>query len=201
MSLSRRPTRQPQLEELRGFCAAVDLGSISRAAEKLHLTQPAMSRRLHALEKALGGELLERSTAGVRMKLVANLLLGVNMEAIAEAVSLGEHLQLNRDILLDVLPRTAVIAPALLGKILKIKTADYSPQFPLHLMSKDMNLVGDAADNVDLQLELARKSNQRNHDLRPDFDSFALHFGSRFKHGARLHFREQLIVDPLGGSP
>ena len=90
--------------------------------------------------------LMGPATAGIRMKLVANLLLGVNMEAIAEAVSLGEHLQLNRDLLLDVLPKTAVIAPAFLGKILKIKTGDYSPQFPLHLMSKDMNLVHSAAD-------------------------------------------------------
>ncbi len=90
--------------------------------------------------------LMGPATAGVRMKLVANLLLGVNMEAIAEAVSLGEHLQLNRDLLLDVLPKTAVIAPALLGKILKIKVGDYSPQFPMHLMSKDLDLVHSAAD-------------------------------------------------------
>jgi 3-hydroxyisobutyrate dehydrogenase len=90
--------------------------------------------------------LMGPATAGVRMKLVANLLLGVNMEAIAEAVSLGEHLRLNRDRLLDVLPKTAVIAPALLGKFQKIKAGEYSPQFPLHLMSKDMNLVRSAAD-------------------------------------------------------
>jgi 3-hydroxyisobutyrate dehydrogenase len=90
--------------------------------------------------------LMGPATAGVRMKLVANLLLGVNMEAIAEAVSLGEHLQLNRDLLLDVLPKTAVIAPAFLGKFQKIKAGDYSPQFPLHLMSKDMNLVDSAAN-------------------------------------------------------
>jgi 3-hydroxyisobutyrate dehydrogenase len=90
--------------------------------------------------------LMGPATAGVRMKLVANLLLGVNMEAIAEAVSLGEHLPLSRDLLLDVLPKTAVIAPAFLGKILKIKAGDYAPQFPLRLMSKDMNLVHSAAD-------------------------------------------------------
>lgn len=90
--------------------------------------------------------LMGPATAGIRMKLVVNLLLGVNMEAIAEAVSLGQHLELNRDLLLDVLPKTAVIAPALRGKILKIKADDYSPQFPLHLMSKDMNLVHSAAD-------------------------------------------------------
>jgi len=32
------------------------------------------------------------------MKLVVNLLLGIGMQAIAEAVSLGEHLQLNRTV-------------------------------------------------------------------------------------------------------
>ncbi len=65
------------------------------------------------------------------MKLVVNLLLGINMEAIAEAVSFGENLNLNREVLLDVLPKTVVIAPAFSGKFSKIKTGDYSPQFPI----------------------------------------------------------------------
>lgn len=89
--------------------------------------------------------LMGPATAGIRMKLVVNLLLGINMEAIAEAVSFGEHLNLNRNILLDVLPMTAVIAPAFSGKFSKIETEDYSPQFPLHLMNKDLQLVQNAA--------------------------------------------------------
>jgi len=96
--------------------------------------------------------LMGQGTAGIRMKLVVNLLLGINMEAIAEAVSLGEHLQLNRNVLLDVLPKTAVIAPAFSGKFSKIKSNDYSPQFPLHLMSKDLNLVQSVADQSDAEL-------------------------------------------------
>lgn len=99
--------------------------------------------------------LMGPATAGIRMKLVVNLLLGVNMEAIAEAVSLGEHLKLNREILLDVLSKTAVIAPALVGKFPKMKAGDYSPQFPLHLMSKDMNLVLDAAVQAGAELPAA----------------------------------------------
>ena len=79
------------------------------------------------------------------MKLVVNLLLGLDMEAIAEAVSLGEHLQIDRDVLLGVLSKTAVIAPAVVGKLQKIKANDYTPEFPLRLMSKDMDLVMDAA--------------------------------------------------------
>ena len=65
---------------------------------------------------------------------------GLDMQAIAEAVSLGEHLKIDRNIMLDVLSRTAVIPPAFVGKFQKIKNGDYSPEFPLRLMSKDMDL-------------------------------------------------------------
>lgn len=61
------------------------------------------------------------ATAGIRMKLVVNLLLGIGMEAIAEAVSLGECLKLDRNLLLDVLPKTTVVAPAFSGKFTKIR--------------------------------------------------------------------------------
>ena len=104
--------------------------------------------------------LMGPATAGVRMKLVVNLLLGVHMEAIAEAVSLGERLHLNRDALLDALPKTAVIAPAFLGKFAKIKAGDYSPQFPLHLMSKDMDLVHAAAAESGAELPAASATRQ-----------------------------------------
>jgi 3-hydroxyisobutyrate dehydrogenase-like beta-hydroxyacid dehydrogenase len=89
--------------------------------------------------------LIGPGSSGVQMKLVVNLLLGIDMQAIAEAVSLGEHLQIDRNVLLDVLSKTAVVAPAMAGKLRKIKDGDYSPEFPLRLMSKDMDLVMDAA--------------------------------------------------------
>jgi 3-hydroxyisobutyrate dehydrogenase-like beta-hydroxyacid dehydrogenase len=89
--------------------------------------------------------LIGPGASGVQMKLVVNLLLGLDMQAIAEAVSLGEHLQIDRNVLLDVLSKTAVVAPAMAGKFQKIRESDYSPQFPLRLMSKDMDLVMDAA--------------------------------------------------------
>jgi 3-hydroxyisobutyrate dehydrogenase len=87
---------------------------------------------------------------------VVNLLLGLDMQAIAEAVSLGEHLQINRDVLLNVLSKTAVTPPAILGKIQKIRSGDYSPEFPLRLMSKDMDLAMNAAENSGADLPAAR---------------------------------------------
>jgi 3-hydroxyisobutyrate dehydrogenase len=89
--------------------------------------------------------LMGPGSSGVQMKLVVNLLLGLDMQAIAEAVSLGEHLKIDRNIMLDVLSKTAVIPPAFVGKFQKIKSGDYSPEFPLRLMSKDMDLAMNAA--------------------------------------------------------
>jgi 3-hydroxyisobutyrate dehydrogenase-like beta-hydroxyacid dehydrogenase len=94
-------------------------------------------------------------SSGVQMKLVVNLLLGVDMQAIAEAVSLGEHLHIDTGVLLDVLSKTAVIPPAFVGKFKKIKTNDYSPEFPLRLMSKDMDLVMQTAAALGARLPAA----------------------------------------------
>jgi 3-hydroxyisobutyrate dehydrogenase-like beta-hydroxyacid dehydrogenase len=99
--------------------------------------------------------LIGPGSSGVLMKLVVNLLLGLDMQAIAEAVSLGEHLKIDRNILLDVLSKTAVIPPAFVGKFQKIKNGDYSPEFPLRLMSKDMDLVMDAARMAGVDLPAA----------------------------------------------
>lgn len=67
MSTNEPAPGSPPLEQLRTFCAAADLGSIGRAAQRLHLSQPAVSKRLKALEEGLGVALLERSPRGVRM--------------------------------------------------------------------------------------------------------------------------------------
>ena len=81
------------------------------------------------------------SGAGTTMKLVVNTLLGVGMQAIAEAVVLGESAGLDRKRLLEVLSHTAVVAPAHVGKLARIVRNDYSPQFPLRLMNKDFQLI------------------------------------------------------------
>jgi 3-hydroxyisobutyrate dehydrogenase-like beta-hydroxyacid dehydrogenase len=89
--------------------------------------------------------LLGSSGSGTAMKLVVNTLLGVGMQAIAEAVVLGEKAGLDRERLLEVLSQTAVIAPAHVGKLARAATNEYSPQFPLRLMNKDFQLILKAA--------------------------------------------------------
>ncbi len=81
------------------------------------------------------------SGSGATMKLVVNTLLGIGMQAIAEAVALGEKAGLDRNRLLDVLSQTAVVSPAHVGKLQRAMKGDFSPQFPLRLMNKDFGLI------------------------------------------------------------
>jgi DNA-binding transcriptional LysR family regulator len=54
-----------EILDLRAFLAVLELESFHRAAEALHLSQPALSRRIQKLEAAVGAPLLERTTRHV----------------------------------------------------------------------------------------------------------------------------------------
>jgi len=95
------------------------------------------------------------SGSGATMKLVVNTLLGIGMQAIAEAVVLGERAGLDRNRLLNVLSQTAVVAPAHLGKLERAMKGDYRPQFPIRLMNKDFGLILELATNVGARMPAA----------------------------------------------
>jgi len=95
------------------------------------------------------------SGSGATMKLVVNTLLGIGMQAIAEAVALGQKAGLDRNRLLDVLSQTAVVAPAHAGKLQRAMKSDYSPQFPIRLMNKDFGLILNLAAAVGVRMPAA----------------------------------------------
>jgi 3-hydroxyisobutyrate dehydrogenase-like beta-hydroxyacid dehydrogenase len=102
------------------------------------------------------------SGSGTTMKLVVNTLLGVGMQAIAEAVALGQKAGLNRDRLFDVLSHTAVIAPAHIGKLTKAASNDYSAQFALRLMNKDFRLILEMAAEMRVPMPVTATAFQIN---------------------------------------
>lgn len=59
---------------LRHFVVTYELGSIGQAAEKLLLTQPALSKSIRQLEDELGVQLFERTTMGVTPTAFGNAL-------------------------------------------------------------------------------------------------------------------------------
>src|SRR5260221_12753730 len=53
------------LAQIRSFLTVVEEGSLHRAAARLRISQPALSRQMQALEHELGGRLFERMATGV----------------------------------------------------------------------------------------------------------------------------------------
>lgn len=59
-SAAQRGYKQNRLQQLRGFCAAAQTESVSKAAERMFLSQPSVSLQIQALERELHAELFER---------------------------------------------------------------------------------------------------------------------------------------------
>ena len=83
--------------QLHAFCEVVERKSFSQAAERLGVTQPAVSLQVRALEKRLGAQLLDRSgrrveptEAGLRLYRGAQRLLSLEDQLVAEVAGESE---------------------------------------------------------------------------------------------------------------
>src|SRR3984885_1092245 len=82
--------------QLAAFCAVVERRSFSQAAERLGVTQPAVSLQIRALEKRLATQLFDRSgrrveptEAGMRLYRGAQRLLALEEQVVAEVGEVG----------------------------------------------------------------------------------------------------------------
>jgi 3-hydroxyisobutyrate dehydrogenase-like beta-hydroxyacid dehydrogenase len=102
--------------------------------------EQAVYERCRPLLEVIGNHLfyLGPSGMGAAMKLVANSLLGAGMQALAEALVLGQRAGLERTVLLDVLEQTAVLTPGQKHKLDNVRSTEYPVEFPLRLMYKDL---------------------------------------------------------------
>ncbi|MGC5022780.1 LysR substrate-binding domain-containing protein [Micromonospora sp. DT47] len=129
-----------ELREMRAFIAVVEEGSMSAAARRLHLSQPALSQIANALERQLGVQLLTRSTTGVRPTEAGMTLLAEARAVLArydQAVAavarhtaagggvlrLGIPLELPTDLLSQPLAELAAAYPASRVQALHMSTA------------------------------------------------------------------------------
>jgi 3-hydroxyisobutyrate dehydrogenase-like beta-hydroxyacid dehydrogenase len=92
------------------------------------------------------------SGMGTTMKMVVNTLLGLGMQALAEAIALGEKAGLEKAVLLDVLGQTAVLTTGQKSKLENVRREQYPTQFALSLQHKDLRLIINEADEVSVPM-------------------------------------------------
>ncbi len=92
---------------------------------------------------------------GASFKMLVNIMLAQSMVIFSEAVLLGEKMGIAKDFLLNVIPNLVVAAPFTKFKSDMIKSENYSVQFPLEWMHKDLHLAAVTAYEHNQPLYLA----------------------------------------------
>lgn len=82
---------------------------------------------------------------GSALKLVNNLIMGISMYGFVEGLLLGESLGIDKEKIFEILNGSPIAAPMIQMKRKKIENNDYSPEFPLQWLQKDLHLAADTA--------------------------------------------------------
>ena len=147
-----------ELRHLRYFVAVAEMENVSRAALKLHVSQPALSRQIRDLEDEIGFSLLERTAKSVRLTDAGRTFLD-NARAFTEATALNRReIDLAGDV--RTMPEAAEILTEALGRPIAFAQ---TPIEQVRQYSKDMAVmlewferVGYSADIAGLEREFGR---------------------------------------------
>lgn len=81
------------LRQLRYFVAVADARNFTRAAERLHIAQPPLSRQIQLLEAEIGAELIDRSARPLKLTPIGRLVYDQATQLIRRAEDLREMVQ------------------------------------------------------------------------------------------------------------
>lgn len=157
-----------ELRQLRYFVAVAEDGNISRAAQKIFLTQPALSRQIKALEEELGQCLLERSAHSIRLTHAGENLLREARDLLAHADQMLERVRNTG----SSSKLRVGYAPSFAAGILSAAVSQFTQVHPgtqvelFDQSSKEM-LAALEADKIDLALTLRREGEKRGLQWEP----------------------------------
>jgi len=137
------------LTQLRAFIAVAHEGNLTRAAEKLHLTQPAVSLQIKALQESLGIGLFNRSASGMVLTAEGNTLLPLAERVLSDVQALRRHatdLRSSENIVSGTLAIGTILDPEFirLGAFLKLlveRHPQLSTQLAHHMSGSVLNEV------------------------------------------------------------
>ena len=161
MQLSYGPAHM-ELRQLRYFVAVAEEGNISRAAQKIFLTQPALSRQIKALEEELGQCVLERQAHSIRLTSAGEIFLREARELLAHADLVLERVRATgRGLHLRV-----GYAPSFAAGILSVAVSNFTQTHPdaqveLHDFSTKEMLAGLEDGKLDIAITLRREDEAR----------------------------------------
>jgi LysR family nitrogen assimilation transcriptional regulator len=143
------------LRQLRYFVGIVQAGSLSRAADQLHVAQSAISHHLASLESELDRQLVTRSQKGI-------LLTEAGTALYRHAEAILRHVEFARQDAMNVLNvpsgRVSVGLPvawaSILGYDLFVRVRSAYPQILLHLSDANSSLLRERLDNGRLDIAL-----------------------------------------------
>lgn len=148
-----------ELRQLRYFVAVAEEGNISRAAQKIFLTQPALSRQIKALEEEIGQCLLERQAHSIRLTRAGKALLREARELLEHAEDVLERVRAaEREVRLRV-----GYAPSLATGVLSPAVENFAQKHPtarveLFDLSTMEMLAGLESESLDIVLTVGHES-------------------------------------------
>ena len=151
-----------ELRQLRYFVAVAEQGNISRAAKRIFLTQPALSRQIKALEEEVGQGLLERQAHSIRLTPVGEAMLREARQLLQHAEQVLERVRgAGRGLRLRI-----GYAPSLAAGMLSVAVGNFTQAHPnthvelLDLSTAEM-LAGLESEKLDVALCVGQQRQTR----------------------------------------
>jgi len=186
------------LRRLRAFATIVDAGGFARAAERLHVSQPALSRQISTLELELGIALFDRVGRGVRLTSRGEDLLRHSRRLLTEASTLSERARALKAGQAGLLRIGAT--PQVIETLLADFLTEYERRHPLvevDLKEAGGAELGDVLDRGEIEVAIMPAGDAR-FEGRPLYPMSLL---AVVPQGHRLSRRSLLEVSDLEGEP
>lgn len=151
-----------ELRQLRYFVAVAEEANISRAAKKIFLTQPALSRQIKALEEEIGQCLLERQAHSIRLTPAGEALLGEARELLQHAGQVVERARAaGRGVRLRIGYAPSLAAGLLSAAVENFTQAHPTARVELFDLSTEEMLKGLENDSLDVALSVGQQRGSR----------------------------------------